>query len=164
MLPISTGNGIQMEQKINGNGTGMERKRKVVRRSQDTYDRACTEAIECRLKRGQLGTEKGAKLSPKATKMLPRSSQKGAKSHQGTVWTAAGAKREIRLSKLSEFVPQAGTEKGPNNLIRPSFRHPVVPKGPARAYFWEVGKLTQEIPQYLSQTDAGCTPQNSVST
>ena len=50
---------------------------KVVRRGQDTYDRVCTEAVECRLKWGEVGTERGAKLSPKVTKMLPILSTKG---------------------------------------------------------------------------------------
>ena len=50
---------------------------KVVRRNPDTYDRVCTEAVECGLKWGQVGTERGAKFNPKATKMLPTLSTKG---------------------------------------------------------------------------------------
>ena len=38
---------------------------KVIRRGQDTYDWACTEPVECGLKWGKVGTERGAKLRPK---------------------------------------------------------------------------------------------------
>ena len=111
-----------------------------------------------------IGHRKGDKIEPKGDQNAHKIEPKGCLKPPRDLLDGILSKMGNSVSKWWQSVPQAGTENGQKNLIRSPFRHPVVPKGRSKAYFWEVAKVAEEISQNLSHNDASSIPQNGVST